>query len=71
MAGQAVNIPKGVSTKFILACTGVWGLLVAAYAGKFTGELGMWVATIVCAYAGANAVITRTALQSGKDPNKV
>jgi hypothetical protein len=55
------------STKFLLCLLGTVGLLGTAIAGKFTGELGMWVATIVCAYAGANAVITRAALQNGKE----
>lgn len=55
------------NTKFILCVLGTIGLLTAAFVGRFTGDLGMWVATIVCAYAGANAVITRAALQNGKE----
>ena len=55
------------STKFILSGVGTLGLLGAAFAGKFSGELGMWVATIVCAFCGANAVITRSALLNGKE----
>ncbi len=66
MEGQAVK-----NSKFILTAVGVVGLLGTAFAGKYTGDLGVWVATMVCAYAGANAVITRQALQSGKDPNQV
>ena len=60
-----------LSTKFFACMVGTLGLLGCALAGKFTGELGMWVATIVCAFCGANAVITRAALQNGKDPNGV
>ena len=55
------------STKFIASMVAAIGLLATAFAGKFTGELGMWVATIVCAYCGSNAVVTRTALLNGKE----
>ena len=55
------------NTKFIATMVGTLGLLGCAVAGRFTGELGAWVATIVCAYCGANAVITRAALVNGKE----
>jgi hypothetical protein len=55
------------NTKFVMSLLGTVGLLAAGFLGKFSGELGMWVATIVCAYCGSNALITRAALQNGKE----
>lgn len=59
------------STKFVLSAIGVVGLLIAALASKFTGELGLAVSAITTAYVTGNAVITRAALANGKDPNHV
>ena len=54
------------NTKFVACMVSIVGLLGTAIAGKFTGELGMWVATVCCAYCGANEVITRAALITGQ-----
>lgn len=56
------------STKFILSLMGVVGLLAAAFTGKFTGDLGLYVAGIIGAYVAGNTVITKSALASGKAP---
>ena len=54
------------STKFILCMIGTVGLLTTAFAGKFTGDLGMWTATIIGSYVGGNTLITRAAIANGK-----
>ena len=53
-------------TKLIACMVGVIVLGVAAFAGKFTGDLGLSVSGMVIAYITGNAAITRAALSSGK-----
>jgi hypothetical protein len=55
------------STKFIACMFGALALVVAAFAGKFTGELGLAVSGMVCSYIGGNSYITGKALANGKD----
>ena len=54
------------STKFIACMSGIVGLLAAAFFGKFTGELGLYVSGIVGAYVAGNTMITRAAIANGK-----
>lgn len=54
-------------TKFIAAMTGLLGLLVTAFTGKFTGELGLYISGIVATYVTGDTLITRAAIQSGKE----
>jgi hypothetical protein len=63
-------VAKLTSTKFIGAMVGVLGLIAAAFRGKFTGELGLYVSGIYIAYAGGNTLITRKALAAGKTDDR-
>ena len=53
-------------TKLLACVLGVLCLTIAAFAGKFTGELGLAVSGMVCAFIGGNSFITGKALSNGK-----
>ena len=53
-------------TKLAACILGVVVLFLAAMADKFTGELGLAVSGMVCAFIGGNSFITGKALSNGK-----
>jgi hypothetical protein len=55
------------STKFIACIFGTTALIAAAFAGHFSGELGLAVSGMVCSYIGGNSYITGKALANGKE----
>lgn len=57
-------------TKFWMGIVGLVVLAASAFAGKFTGELGLAVTTIVCTFIGGNAWITGRAIANGHTTNE-
>lgn len=53
-------------TKFWAAITGALLLTAAAFANRFTGELGLYVSGMVIAFITGNSFITGRALSQGK-----
>ena len=58
------------STKFIISLIGVIGLIISSWAGKFTGELGLYISAIIGAYVTGNTLITKASLQNGNGHGK-
>lgn len=59
------------NTKFVACVMGVIATLWLAIIGKMDGNVTLCLTTVIGGYYGANAVITRKALENGKDPNGV
>ena len=57
-------------TKFAICMVGVLGLIISSWAGKFTGELGLYVSAIIGAYVTGNTMITKASLQNGNGHGK-
>jgi len=56
-------------TKLLACVLGVLCLTGAAFAGKFTGELGLYISGMVIAFITGNSFITGRALSNGiKEP---
>lgn len=55
------------STKFWACMVGVVALLIPCLIGKFTGDYGLAVGSVVVAFMGGNVLNTRAALQNGKE----
>lgn len=58
------------NTKFITALVLGVGLIVAAFFGKFSGDLGLAVSGIAVAYITGRTLTDRAALANGKESNE-